>query len=227
MAYNYLDLTNEVLARMNEVSLTSSNFASARGFQIQCKNAVNDAINYVNQREFKWPFNHAAGSETLVAEDFTYSIPAGAKLIDYETFRLVKDESLGASGGTLSVMDYKDYVDHYIRDEDDTTTATIPRFVIRTPDNNYKLYPMPDKAYTIRYDYYAQPTQLSAYDDVPSIPEAYRQVIADGATAYAYQYRGEADQYQLNFQRFEAGISQMQSILINRQYYVRDSRTKF
>ena len=66
MAYNYLGLTNEVLARMNEVELTASNFVSgARGFQVQCKNAVNDAINYINQREFGWPalvqpaWNHA------------------------------------------------------------------------------------------------------------------------------------------------------------------------
>ena len=51
MAYDYLGLTNEVLARMNEVELTASNFSTgARGFQVQCKNAVNDAINYVNQR---------------------------------------------------------------------------------------------------------------------------------------------------------------------------------
>ena len=44
MAYTYLDITNEVIARFNEVALTSSNFTAARGFQIQCKNAVNDAI---------------------------------------------------------------------------------------------------------------------------------------------------------------------------------------
>ena len=52
MAYTYLDITNEVLARMNEVALTAANFATARGFQVQCQNAVNDAINYINQREF-------------------------------------------------------------------------------------------------------------------------------------------------------------------------------
>ena len=47
MAYDYIGLTNEVLARMNEVELTTANFVSgARGFQTQCKNAVNDAIAY-------------------------------------------------------------------------------------------------------------------------------------------------------------------------------------
>ena len=58
MAYDFLGLSNLVLARFNEVALTSANFASSRGFQTQCKNAVNDSINYINQREFGWGFNH-------------------------------------------------------------------------------------------------------------------------------------------------------------------------
>lgn len=227
MAYNYLDLTNEVLARMNEVALTSSGFSSSRGFQTQCKNAINDAINYINQREFNWPFNHGSGNQLLAVDQFAYTIPATAKTVDYETFRLVKDESLGVSGGSLSTLDYKEYVDRYINDEDDANASGIPRFVVRTPDNNYLLYPKPDKAYTIRFDYYDTQTQLSAATDVPSIPESYKSVIVDGATAYAYQYRGEQDQYQINFQRFEAGITHMQSILGNRFDYVRDTRVKF
>jgi hypothetical protein len=62
---------------------------------------------------------------------------------------------------------------------------------------------------------------LSASTDVPVIPEQYRAVIIDGATAYGYQYRGEANQFQLNFQRFEAGIKNMRSLLSNRVDYIR------
>ena len=47
MAYDYLGLTNEVLARMNEVRLSVGSFGNARGFQVQCKNAVNDSINHI------------------------------------------------------------------------------------------------------------------------------------------------------------------------------------
>jgi len=101
MAYNYLDLTNEVLARFNEVPLTSSTFNSSRGFQTQCKNAVNDALNYINQREFNWPFNHATETEVLVSGTARYTIPANAKTVDYETFRIVRDESLGTDGKPL------------------------------------------------------------------------------------------------------------------------------
>ena len=42
MAESYLTLTNKVLARLNEVQLTSSNFTNARGIQVQAQNAVNE-----------------------------------------------------------------------------------------------------------------------------------------------------------------------------------------
>ena len=223
MAYTYLDITNEVIARMNEVALTSANFGSARGFQVQCKNAVNDAINYVNQREFGWPFTHSTQTQTLVAGQTRYTIPADTQSIDYDTFRISKDDTLGVSGITLRILDYKEYTQKYIDQETTSDVGAVPIYVFRTPDNNYGLYPYPDKAYELKYEYFQKPTALSAHGDVPTIPEQFRQVIVDGATAYSYQYRGEAQQYGINFARFEDGIKQMQTILLNRADYVRST----
>jgi len=223
MAYTYLDITNEVLARMNEVSLTSSNFAAARGFQVQCKNAVNDSINYINQREFGWPFTHDTHSQTLVAGQTRYNIPADSQSVDYDTFRISKNDTLAVNGITLRIMDYKEYTQKYIEQETTTGVGAVPIYVFRSPDNNYGLFPYPDKAYELKFEYYKKPTALSAHGDVPTVPEQYRQVVVDGATAYAYQYRGEAQQYGINFSRFEDGIKQMQSILLNRADYVRST----
>ncbi|OUW92806.1 MAG: hypothetical protein CBD88_08060, partial [Flavobacteriales bacterium TMED228] len=114
MAYDYLDITNEVIARMNEVVLTAANFTTARGFQIQCKNAVNDAINYVNQREFGWPFTHVTQTETLVAGQTRYTAPTNTQSIDYDTFRISRDETLAVAGNTLRIIDYKEYTQKYI-----------------------------------------------------------------------------------------------------------------
>lgn len=223
MAYTYLDITNEVIARFNEVALASATFTSARGFQIQCKNAVNHAIDYINTSEYAWPFNHNTETDTLVAGTTRYAIPTTAKHVDYDTFRLVKDDSLGCAGGTLTTLDYKEYIDRFISQEDTSDVGALPRYVFRTPDNKYGLYPYPDKAYSLRFEYYAFTTALSAATDVPAIPEQYRATIVDGATAYGYQYRGETNQYQLNFQRFEAGIKHMRSLLINRTDYIRST----
>ncbi len=223
MAYTYLDLTNEVLARFNEVALTSSNFVNSRGFQTQCKNAVNDAINYINTREFSWPYNHATQTETLVAGTTRYTIPTNAKHVDYDTFRLVDDSSLGVEGKSLTIIDYKDYLNKFINQEDRSDVGGAPSHIFRTPDNNFGLYPYPDKAYSLKFEYYIYTTALSAATDVPTIPAQYRQVIVDGATAFGYQYRGEGGEYQLNFARFEDGIKSMQTLLSNRADYIRST----
>ena len=294
MAESYLTLTNKVLARLNEVQLTSSNFSGARGIQVQVKNAVNESIRYINQKEFQYPINHSTKTETLVGGTVRYSIPTTAKTVDYNTFRLVKDSDLGASGGRLYVIQYNDYINSYVTQEDEiqtTTTSTthtdsvttitvssttgfdssgtlfigneqvtytgttsttftgvtrgandttaasiasgvqvaqfesggVPQYVARTPDNNYLLYPFPTKGFTLKYDFFSFPTDMSAHDDTTTIPDRFAAVIVDGATAFVYQYRGETAQYQLNFQRFEQGIKNMQTLLVNRFEYVRST----
>lgn len=294
MAQTYLTLTNSVLARMNEVQLTSATFSSARGLQTQAQNAVNEAIRYVNQREFNYPFNHSTKTETLVPGTVRYSLPSDEKHADYNTFRIQKSSSLGTSGSSLTGLNYNEYIDKYVTQEDDITTnnlngslndsATtitvdsassfdssgkiyieneqitytgtssttftgctrgansttaashsddvqvaqfdnggIPLYAVRTLDNNYLLYPFPDKTYSLKYDYFTFASDLSAYDDTTTIPDRFAPVIIDGATAYAYQYRGEIEQYQLNFARFEQGIKNMQSLLVNKYEYVRST----
>lgn len=295
MAETFLTLTNKVLAKLNEVELTSANFTASRGIQTQAKNAVNEAIRYINQREFNYPFNHATNTETLVPGSVRYSIPTTAKTIDYNTFRIVKDSDNAITGGRLRKLDYNEYVNNFIDQEDEIVTTTLsqshtdsvttltvtsttgfdatgkvyvgseiitytavgssttltgctrgaesttaaahasgvqvaqfdtggePRYVVRTLDNNYLLYPFPEKEYTIKYDYFTFPTDLSAHGSTTSIPDRFSPVIVDGATAYVYQYRGESQQYGINFARFEQGIKNMQTLLVNKFEYVRST----
>ena len=294
MSGTYLTLTNNTLARLNEVQLTSTTFTSARGIQVQAKNAVNESIRYINQKEFSYPFNHATETKTLTAGTVRYSLPTSTKHVDYNTFRLIKDEDLGNSGGKLGILQYNDYINNYITQEDEIVTTTldgsltdsattvtvasttgfdsagtlhigneqitytgttsttftgatrgaggttasahsdttqvaqfeeggVPRYVVRSPDNGYLLYPFPTKSYSVKFDYYTFPTDLSAQDDTTSIPARFDAVIVDGATAFVYQYRGETAQYQLNFARFEQGIKNMQTLLVNKFEYIRST----
>ena len=76
MATTFLQLVNQVNRRLNEVELTSTNFASATGFYAHAKDAVNASIRYINQSEFEWPFNHNTQTTTLTANTSRYSFPA-------------------------------------------------------------------------------------------------------------------------------------------------------
>ena len=223
MAYTYLDVTNEVLSRFNEVELTSANFTGSRGFQTQCKNAVNSAIRHINQKEYAWPFNHNEAEITLVANTTRYALPTSTKLVDYDTFRLVPDATKGATGRKLAFIDYKEYIQKYSVQEDTSGVGGKPTHVFRDPANKYGLYPYPDNTYKIKFDYYVFPADLGSHNDTPTIPERFRHVVADGAVMYGYQFRGEIQQYQISLQRFEEGINNMLSVLGNRHDYVRST----
>ena len=294
MAQTFLTLTNSVLARINEPQLTSSTFSSARGIQIQAQNSINEAIRYINQKEFSYPFNHATNTEVLVPGTVKYTLPTSTKHVDYNTARIVKNSTLGTSGTNLSTLSYNEYIANNVEQEDDivtTTTSTthtdsvttitvsstsgfdssgtihianqeitytgtpsttftgctrgansttagsiasgvqvaqftgggVPSHIVRTLDNNFILYPFPNKGYTLKFDYFTFPSDLSAHDDTTTIPDRFAPVIIDGATSYAYQYRGEIEQYQLNFARFEQGIKNMQTLLVNKYEYVRST----
>jgi hypothetical protein len=295
MALTYLELTNDVLTRMNEVVLTSANFTDARGVQVQAKNAINEAIRHINQKEFAYPFNHASNSSTVVPGVVRYTIPTGTKYIDYNTARIKKNSDVSSSGVNLKKLNYNEYISkEFANQEDDIKSTTLdgthtnsvttltlvsstgfategtvfvgseeitytavsgntltgctrgadsttaaayssgvvvtqfdngglPQYIVRTLDNNYLLYPFPDKEYTLLYDYFTFPDDLSAHGDTTTIPDRFKPVITDGATAFLYQYRGEMQQYQINFERFEDGIKNIQSLLINKFDYIRST----
>lgn len=85
MAYNFLQLANRGLVRVNEVEMSSSNFTSARGIQTLAKNSVNDAIRDLISEELEWPFNVASTTQVLTAGTQEYALPT-SRSIDWDSF---------------------------------------------------------------------------------------------------------------------------------------------
>ena len=119
----------------------------------------------------------------------------------------------GANSTTAATMADDDIVTQFSR-------GGVPRNIIRTPDNNYLLYPFPDKQYTIVFDYFTLPTDLSAATDAPSLPEQFRTVIVEGAMYTAYMFRGETQEATIMKANFEEGIKNMRTLYINRYDYI-------
>ena len=227
MAYNYLELVNDLNRRVNETELTSAAFPTATGFYTTAKDAINSSIRLLNQEAFQWPFNYLEQEDTLTAGDLRYDYPSNAKTLDFNTFRIKRDSTLGNETVRLRMMDYEEYLDKHVDDEyntSDTGIRALPRYIIRAPGNQYIVYPAPDKAYTLVYETYSLPVDLVLYSDVPEVPEAFRHVIVDGAMYYVQIFRNDNQSAQMTMEKFQEGIKNMRSIYINRYEYVRDTR---
>ena len=84
---NYLQLTNAVLAELNEVKLTSSNFASgAVGIQQTTKDVVNKSLRDVYPSEMEWPWLHSDKTQVTYAGQKEYSLPTDFRSVDFESF---------------------------------------------------------------------------------------------------------------------------------------------
>jgi hypothetical protein len=229
MAYDYLGLVNDVNRRLNEVELTSANFASTTGFYSFAKDAVNSSIRHIQQEEYEWPWNHVEQEEVLLAGEVRYSFPYDAKTINMNSFRIKRNADLSVDTVKLKVLSYEEYLDKYADYEynSNTSVRSVPSFIVRAPSRELLVVPAPDKAYELVYEYYTTGFDLELHSDVPNLPEMYKYVIVDGAMYYVYQFRGDMQAAQLAMQKFEQGIKQLRSIHINRTEYVRDRRVSF
>jgi len=227
MAYNFLGLVNDIGERLNEIQLTSANFSAAVGVHASMKQAINSSVNRINRINYQWPFNFSLQSDTLTAGDMRYSYPATAKFVDFNTFRIQRDATIGNTSRKLRQVDYEQYLSNYIDDEhnsSETGIRSIPQWVSRAPSQEYTLAPAPDEAYTLDYEVYSLPTALSAYDDVPTIPSDSRDVIVDGAMYFMHLFNGDHETADRLDGLFKDNVNDMRKLYTNRYEYVRDTR---
>jgi hypothetical protein len=225
VAYNFLGLVNDVNKRLNEVELTSANFASAKGFYSQAKDAVNSAIQDINQLQFQWHWNHTTQETTLTAGTTRYAYPANTQVIDFDTFRIKNSSTFNNDTVKLRIIAYEDYLEKFADQEYTTETDVrgLPQYVFQAPNRQFGLVPPPKEAYVLVYEYYGSTVDLENATDVPTIPEMYRHVIDEGAMYYAYMFRSNEQAAAIAKAKFEQGIKHMRILLINRYDYVRST----
>lgn len=223
MSYNYLELVNRACRKVNEVELQSSNFDTTVSFYRTVKDAVNRAIQEINRTEFFWRFNFTQETLTLVPGQMRYSLPSSSKVIDFDSFLIKEDEDLGNETRWLKPLNYDEF-NKYWRDKEFSVSESsrqMPHSVVKTPGNDFVVVPNPDKAYTLLFDYYAQPTKLENWNDVPNIPERYDDVIFHGTMRDVYSFREDQMGIEMSAGLFAQGIKDMRLLEVNLYDYVR------
>ena len=225
----FLELTNKVLRRLNEVEITQTEFASVRGVQALAKDAVRNAVAKINQAESNWPFNAAEHERVLVVGQEEYAWPPFFKSADWTSFQIQKDEPLNVDYRRLDFISTDQwYINH--RDNDFNSELDgrgVPSLVFPSHGAGYGVSPSPDKPYRLRFRYYLSGVDLQAFNDTSRIPEIYDHVIVEGALYYMYMFKDNPESTQIAVLSFQQGIAEMRSILINRYNRMYDTRVAY
>ena len=255
MATTYLDITNEVLRELNEIPLTSANFASAVGLQQFVKDSVNKAIFDIANAEPQLPFFSTglsgatdpfygnvtvatvAGTRWYTLKASSSSITTDYASIDWDDFYVttinVSGESAPYVSKGLKFMTLADWKRYYrdSENEDDANSQNYgePQFVIKSPDSRkFGLSPIPDKVYNIHFYAFDKPTKLDAYGDTVVFPEQYVNVITARVRYYVWQFKESSQQAAYALDEYNRELRQMKSNLMNPQpKYMTDDRRYF
>jgi hypothetical protein len=106
---------------------------------------------------------------------------------------------------------------HKDRDYDNTTSGVgVPDFVFAYGNNKFGLTPVTDKAYTVKYNYWRDHTELSLHSDTTDIPSRYDWVIVNGALYYGDLLKADIQRASKAEEKFEEGLKRMANTLIDR-----------
>lgn len=229
---SFLDITNDVLSRVNETQLNELNFAQSPGPHLNARNGVLDSIDLFNQEAYEWPFNHRTGTITTVSGQRTYDLPSDYKVIDPDTFFVRADSANDIESRVLEYIEYEEWHSKY-RERDANISSGIPGTgqaisrpsrIYKTQDDKIGLTPVPDRELTVEYEYWVNPTKpVNATDDI-GIPAEFDHIIVQGALYYVYMYRDNLEQARESQRKFRRLLSNARSIDINDMKYIYDTR---
>ena len=213
----FLNLTNELLRRLNEVQIDASSFDSVKNVQALAKDTINSAIREMLQDAQEWPFTLITYEHTLSAGTNSYSFPADYSKADWDTFYIKQLSSESNTPQKLELITYDQYLSNYrsIEDTSGNGGQTDPRYVYMTQDTKFGVSPIPDAAYVVEYRYWKYPADLVLHDDVSIIPDRFKHVVIDGAMMYMMLFRSNEQSASLHSEKFENGINTMRRLVMD------------
>ena len=208
----YINLVNEMLRRLNEVTINEADFSAVRNVQALAKDAINSATREMLQEVQEWPFTLVTYEQTLTAGVSTYAFPADYSSADWETFYLKR--LVDNFPKNMSLITYDTYINKY-RPKDDVSTPAIPELLYMTQDNKFGVTPVPDDSYVIEYRYWKYPTDMVNANDECIVPDRFKHILIDGAMIYIMRFRSNDQQAALHQQKFDDGIKMMRRLVMD------------
>lgn len=224
----YVSLVNELLRRLNEVTLDTggADFSSVRNVQALAKDAINSSVRLILQTGQEWPFLKTTYTQALTIGTRQYNFPSDYSSADWDTFYLKALSSAGNSPMNLRAISYEEYIQNVRASDDqgDTVNGDGPPIrVYQTLGESFGVTPIPNAAYEIEYTYWSYPADMSLYDDVCVIPDRFKHVVIDGAMMFMMRFRSNEQSAAMHQNNFEDGIKSMRRVLMDDPLAVRST----
>jgi len=216
----YVTLVNELLRRLNEVTLDTAGdgFDTVRNVQALAKDAINNSIRNILQTGQEWPFLKVTYTQTLTAGTRLYDFPADFASVDWDTFYIKQLSSTSNTPSFLPTISFEEYIQRYrgLDDQADSGSGiSAPQRVYQTYESKFGVTPVPDNSYEIEYVYWKFPADLVLFNDTCLIPDRFNHVLVDGAMMYMMRFRSNDQSAAIHQQNFDNGIRSMRRILMD------------
>lgn len=196
---NFLQLAQK-LAVLADVSGQPSSIDNVRGEHARIVEWINQAWLEIQGAREQWNFMWARATPiAILAGVDLYEQPVDCRDIVTATFYL--DDNAGNYAG-VTFKPYQEF-QSIARGAADPSR---PQYWTIRPDNKIQLYPVPDAAYSLDFDYYKKPAYMVASTDTPSLPEHLHMAIV----YLALMHYGE----------FEEAMSVIQFAMVNYNKYL-------
>ena len=221
----FINLTNELLRRLNEVQITESEFTSVKNVQALAKDAINSSIRQMLQDAQEWPFTLTTTTQTLTAGTGTYDFPADYSKADWDTFYIRQLSSENNTPKKLSLITFDQYISTFksLEDLGGEGARSDPDYVYMTQEEKFGVTPIPNAEYVIEYRYWKYPADLTASSDTALVPDRFKHVIIDGAMMYMMMFRSNEQSAAMHEKKFTDGIDMMRRLIIDHPVNVRST----
>jgi len=186
---NYLELVQRLGAEVG-ASGSITTLSGVSGEYGRLKNWIAQAWTELQMEHNDWLFMRGSSTFSTIAGTSEYDVTAApiplTTFSDFvnDTFRVY--ESVGDEQ-YAEQMDWDSFRDQWVIGTNRTTQSR-PQFVSIKPNKRLVLAPVPDKVYTVVFDYYAAPTALTVDADTPNIAAKFHMLLVYKAMEWYASY---------------------------------------
>ena len=162
---------------------------------------VNQAYLDIQNKWQDWRWLWTEGQQATTADVADYAPPADLAVYSEDTLR-IGDES-------LCYVTFQ----HYRRDREryDEMTPGRPWSFTILPNRSLRLFPTPDAAYNVDYEYFRAPVPLVENADEPLMPARYHEVIIHRARVYWAAFENAPSELQVADALFSEAMTRLEA----------------